>query len=217
MVSALFGLMVGLFARLWLSTLRLSVVVHPSLQAVGNRPWVLALWHGQMMPLLSYRLRRRTVALVSLSRDGELLCWAFSVLGLSNERGSGSRRGAEGRRAMVRRLRGGWDAAFAADGPRGPRREARPGAIASARDAGGVVVPFTAACARSVVLQRSWDQFEIPLPFSRVAVVLGPPLEPHAVGTGELSAAIEAGRALACEVIGVASTNLPVCTREIPA
>src|SRR5262245_16843249 len=174
------GVWVGLLARVWLATLRLTLLVDPALGRVHGRAWSLAFWHGQQFALLRWRRRRPTVALVSLSRDGELQSRALAQVGLTIERGSSSKGGAAGLRAIVRQLRRGLDAAFAVDGPRGPRGVVRcdgggVGAATAARLAKGVVVPTASACASRWVLRRTWDKFELPRPFSRVAVVLGPP------------------------------------------
>src|ERR1700744_6559466 len=75
------GVIGGLLVRLWLATLRVRVVVHPALEAVGDRPWVLAFWHGTQWPLLAWRRRRRTVVLVSLSRDGRMQARALRLQG----------------------------------------------------------------------------------------------------------------------------------------
>ncbi len=114
---------------------------------------------------------------MSFSRDGDLQARALPVLGLAVRRGSTSRGGVRGLAALVRLLRGGMDAAFAVDGPRGPWGVVKPGAAAAARFAGGVLVPLGCAASRSWVLKKAWDRFEIPLPFARVVVSVGSPLD----------------------------------------
>jgi len=200
------GILTGLLARAWLSSLRLTLHVHPSLTAGPRRPRALALWHGHQFALLRWVRTQRVAALVSRSADGELLASALQRLGLFVERGSSSRGGVAGLKAIVRRLRQGLDAAFAVDGPRGPRGVVRSekgsvGAALAARLVGGVVVPMAAACARCHVFARSWDCFELPLPFSRVAVVLGSPLEPDEVSPERLAAAIDEARAEAERIL----------------
>lgn len=213
------GALLGAFVRVWLATLRLTIEVDPALgwdparaprrrpssSARADVPWVLALWHGQQVPLLRWIRRRSTVVLVSLSSDGELLAGALGVLGYDVARGSSSRGGAGGLRGVVRKLRAGSDAALAVDGPKGPRRVVRSqgsevGAASAARLSAGVVVPMAAACSARWVLSRTWDQFELPRPFARVAVVLGAPLTPEEADPTSLGAAIERARA-ASEVI----------------
>lgn len=169
----------GLLARLWLATLRVSVREHPALQKVRLRPWVLTFWHGTQWPLLAWRRRKGTVVLVSLSADGAVQARALATLGLRVVRGSSSRGGASGLVAVVRSMRReGVDAAFAVDGPRGPRGVVKPGAIAAARAAGAVLVPMAGLIRRGVVLKRTWDRFAVAWPFTRVDVVLGAPIEP---------------------------------------
>jgi lysophospholipid acyltransferase (LPLAT)-like uncharacterized protein len=54
------------------------------------------------------------------------------------------------------------------------------------------------AAARGTVLRRSWDRFALPWPFTRVAVVLGAPLDPAAPDAdARLGHAIERANAAA--------------------
>jgi lysophospholipid acyltransferase (LPLAT)-like uncharacterized protein len=175
----LLGILLGLLARLWLATLRVRVVLHPALEAVRDRPWVLAFWHGTQWPLLAWKRRRRTVVLVSLSRDGAMQASALSLQGLRVVRGSSSRDGAKGLARVVRAMRReSADAAFAVDGPRGPIGVVKGGAIVAARATGAVLVPLTGAVRRGIVLRRAWDRFAIAWPFTRVDVVLDAPIDP---------------------------------------
>lgn len=178
--SLLLGIALGVVARLWLATLRVRVVQHPALAPVQGRPWVLAFWHGTQWPLLAWRRRKRTVVLVSLSPDGGLQARALAIQGLRVVRGSSSRGGARGLAAVVRAMkREGADAAFAVDGPRGPCGVVKGGAIVAARATGGVLVPMAGAVRRGVVLRQTWDRFAVAWPFTRVDVVLGPPVDPE--------------------------------------
>ena len=177
----LVGWVLGLVARAWLATLRVTVRVDPALEGAGDRPWVLAFFHGAQWPLLAWRRRRSTVVLVSLSRDGAMQARALELQGLRVVRGSSSRQGARGLGALVRAMRqGGADAAFAVDGPRGPRGVVKGGAVVAARACGGVVVPMASAVRSGIVLRRTWDRFAIAWPFTRVVVALGGPIDPSA-------------------------------------
>jgi lysophospholipid acyltransferase (LPLAT)-like uncharacterized protein len=210
---ATLGTVLGAIARLYLSTLRARVTIDPALDLADPRPFVLCFWHGDQLPLFRWKRRRPTVALVSLSPDGQMQARALRWQGLAVERGSTSRAGARGLFAIVRRLRGQCDVAFAVDGPRGPRHVAAPGARAAARLAGGVLVPMGGAAPRALTLKTSWDQFRIPLPFSRVAVHLGAPILPSA-SLAELEAAIQQACSLAHRSAGmVASGNDAVLRR----
>ena len=139
---------------------------------------------GQLLlasPALQDPNFKRTVVLVSLSRDGALQARALSLQGLRVVRGSSSRGGARGLAALVRTMkRDGADAAFAVDGPRGPRGEVKAGVVAAARATGAVLVPMTGRVHRGMVFPRAWDRFTLAWPFTRVEVVLGAPIEPAA-------------------------------------
>ena len=178
LVHSLIGLLLGAVVWVWLATLRVRVVAHPGLDAVAERPWVLAFWHGTQWPLLAWRRRRRTVVLVSLSHDGSMQARALALQGLRVVRGSSSRGGARGLAAVVRAMRSGADAAFAVDGPRGPRGVVKGGAVVAARAARAVLVPMAGSVRSGIVLHRAWDRFAIAWPFSRVDVTLGNPVDP---------------------------------------
>jgi hypothetical protein len=187
--------LLGVLARLWLATLRVHVSIDPSLGGAADRPWVLAFWHGAQFPVLAWRGRKPTVVLVSLSADGAMQARALAVLGLRVVRGSTSRAGARGLAALIRVMRrDGIDAAFAVDGPRGPRGRVLGGAVAAARASGGVVVPVAGSVRSGVVLARTWDQFAVAWPFTRVDVALGRPIEPAEAGDGGGAIAEEIGR-----------------------
>src|SRR5512141_857935 len=99
MIRRALGLLLGLLVRAWLATLRLTFIVDPALAAARPRPFALAFWHGQQFALLRWARFQRIVALVSRSRDGELVAAALSRLGIASARGSSSRGGAAGLKA----------------------------------------------------------------------------------------------------------------------
>ena len=178
----LVGRLIGVLVRCWAGTWRTECRVAPEL--VVDAQHVFAFWHGQQMPLLAVPRRRPTAVLVSHSRDGALQAGGLGSLGLWVLRGSPSCGGAEGLRRMLGALREGMDAAFAVDGPRGPRYRAKAGAGWVAARSGALLVPVGVAASRRIVLRRSWDRFEIPLPFARVCVFLGAPVSGRCLTRG---------------------------------
>jgi lysophospholipid acyltransferase (LPLAT)-like uncharacterized protein len=69
----------------------------------------------------------------------------------------------------------GWDLAITPDGPRGPRYEAQDGVIATAQLTGLSILPVSYHLNWKIRL-KSWDRFQIPLPFARCNVVFGNPI-----------------------------------------
>lgn len=154
-------------------------------------PRVYAFLHGRQFGLLRLPRPRGMVVLVSHSPDGALQAGALSSLGLTVVRGSPSREASAGLRALVRRLRGGLDGAFAVDGSRGPYGRVKPGVVLAASLAGAAIVPLTFVASRAWVLSRAWDRFVLPWPFARVLLLAGDPI----AAEGARGEALEAVRA----------------------
>lgn len=217
------GRLVGLVARAWLSTLRVTVEVDPALAEGADRPWALAFFHGKQWPLLAWKRRRSTVVMVSLSDDGELQSRAMSTLGFVVVRGSSSRGGARGLARIVRLLkRGEHDAAFAVDGPRGPYGVPKRGIFVAARAADALVVPMGSAIAGGHVFTRAWDRFGLAWPFARVSVVLGAPVTVDASsndtsGPTRLAGAIESANRAAEAILAAPRRSMLPFVRLPPS
>jgi lysophospholipid acyltransferase (LPLAT)-like uncharacterized protein len=76
---------------------------------------------------------------------------------------------------MKRVLESGRAVAFTLDGPRGPARRAQAGAVWLAGATENPLVPFHIEASRHWTL-RSWDQTQIPHPFSATALAIGKPI-----------------------------------------
>jgi len=160
----------ALVLRLWLATLR----VHANVPRIEDKdgPFVLLLWHDRLFTssLIANRfLDRPVTALISTSKDGGWLVAFFKHMGIKAVRGSSSKRGAAALMSLTRAVRGGDHAGVTPDGPKGPRREFKAGAVSLAKLTGR---PFLIMGMnfRSAWTLRSWDQFALPKPFSRVDV-----------------------------------------------
>ena len=207
-VRFVLGYLLGLFVRLWTFTYR--VVVLAPAGTTEHRPSVFCFWHGQQMALVAARRRAcDATVLVSRSRDGEVSAGVMTALGFGVIRGSSSRGGALALRESISALRRGGAALFAVDGPRGPSQVPKPGAAYAASAARAALVPVATAAALRLVLRRAWDGFEIPLPFSRVAVVVGTAVSaPSAVARPELVAlALSECRERAEALVGMPRTR----------
>lgn len=163
------------------------------LEASG-RNYVLAVWHTfvdaalfalHSRDLLIYsdhaRTKRYTRSLAHFTREigiKALESSGFSVLDASRGKQS------VGIRNFIRRIQDGEPALVAPDGPHGPIYRAKPGVVYMAAKADSVVVPVGFACSRRVI-GRNWDDFELPLPFSRTVAIFGEPIVPPEKPTQE--------------------------------
>ena len=141
-----------------------------------RRRYLIAFWHRHLLMMrYAYRGDRMNV-LISRSRDGELVARVIERFGIDTVRGSTSRGGAAGLRALLRAARAGSDVAVTPDGPRGPSRVAQPGVVLAAAATGLPVVPVAWAASRAWTL-GSWDRMPVPQPGARVDFVYGEPIE----------------------------------------
>jgi lysophospholipid acyltransferase (LPLAT)-like uncharacterized protein len=135
-------------------------------------------WHRCLLPAACFfRGRPRTTLLISASFDGELISRTIERMGYKTVRGSSSRAGAGGLRALARAVGNGETAVIPGDGPRGPRYVLKPGIIRLAQLTGLPVNSFYLLPQRAWVM-RSWDALLVPKPFSRVVMVWGRPVAP---------------------------------------
>lgn len=146
-------------------------------------PAIYCLWHNRLAVCMylwrCYRRQerdaRRLAALISASKDGALLAATLERFGVVPVRGSSSRRGAQALVELTSILENGCNVAITPDGPRGPRYQVRPGVVALAQMTGAPIVPV-AANLRGKISFRSWDRFQLPLPFASGEIILGEPL-----------------------------------------
>ena len=138
-------------------------------------PPVMAFWHEQIFLTTYYFRRRPIVVMTSRSFDGEYIARFIQRFGYGAARGSSTRGGVGALVEMARLVRRGCAAGFTVDGPRGPRRVAKTGALLLAKKTGRPVLPF-AVTAESFGRLGSWDRLQIPKPFTRAFVRLAPPL-----------------------------------------
>jgi len=143
--------------------------------SAGER-FIYAFWHQRQVFFTWSHRNVEAAVLVSKSKDGELIAKTMGLSGIDAVRGSSSRGGAVAAREMVEILRSGRDIGITPDGPRGPAREVKEGAVRVAQLAGMPIVPIANALSARIEIARSWDRFQVPLPFGRSVVIYGEPI-----------------------------------------
>ncbi len=121
--------------------------------------------------------RARFTTLIAPGRDGDWATEVVTSLGGRVVRGATERGGTQALSQLLRDLAGNdGPLALVVDGPLGPAGVAKGGAVVCAARSGRPLRPVGAAARRTLVLGRSWSKLWLPLPFSRVVVVVGEPL-----------------------------------------
>ncbi len=149
----------------------------------GKEPVIFCLWHNRLaLSLILFRRyvqarqpQRKLAALVSASRGGGMLARVLELFDVEPVRGSSSRRGSQALRELVSAGKRGCDLAITPDGPRGPCYVVQDGIVSLAQLTGMAIVPASFHLSWKWRL-KSWDRFQVPLPFARCEVQLGEPV-----------------------------------------
>jgi lysophospholipid acyltransferase (LPLAT)-like uncharacterized protein len=162
--------------RLWFATIRLrwsgSEFAGPPR---GRRNAIFVFWHQRLLCFLYTHRGSEGHVLVSRSRDGEIVARLLLGLGFAPVRGSSRRGGAGAVRELLDVVGDGRDVGITPDGPRGPARVCKPGAIYLASRSGLPLVPLSVSYRRFWALQ-SWDRFQLPWPWTSAVVHAGEPI-----------------------------------------
>ncbi len=170
------------FYRALFWSLRIRVENPDRLRQLATRePHIFIFWHNRLLlfPALWHDFllggRQTGAAMISTSRDGELITRFLDRFGLTAVRGSTNRRGSGALRELVGWLKRGYDVGITPDGSRGPCYEIKPGLVLLAQLSGRPLQPISLEYS-SAWRTKSWDRFFVPKPFSRVTFILGEPL-----------------------------------------
>ena len=155
-------------------TSRITIVGEKELERIEKEKQrvIFAFWHGNYTLLLfSFRMKN-AVALVHSSFRGDLMAQLASVFKYRIVRISRHRRSIM---PFIKAIKEGYPGFIAVDGPLGPPRETKAGAIHIARKSGAEIIPLAVQARRGFLLNR-WDNHCIPLPFNDITVSIGKPI-----------------------------------------
>jgi lysophospholipid acyltransferase (LPLAT)-like uncharacterized protein len=177
LVARLVGRAMALYIRLVAATCR------PVGPGVSQDQVVLANWHEHnlVVAAAAHRLRRQPhhVSFSTRTFRGEVMTAMLAGLDAGSvplpaegERAEAARLS----RAMARLGREGASLVVSPDGPVGPYRRAKPGALIVARESGLPLQPWAVSVRPALRLAGRWDRHVVPLPFSRFRVEEGEPI-----------------------------------------
>jgi lysophospholipid acyltransferase (LPLAT)-like uncharacterized protein len=174
------ALLMSCFFKLLFTTLRVRILSvaddAPPYFKDRTRCFVYPVWHDSMVVPIFFRRQPATVALVGAHNDGSYVSTVLKSVGIRSVRGSSSRGGVKALRQLLAETEGAH-IVLTPDGPRGPRRQLKPGLAFLASRTGKVVIPTAFAADQEWRPQGKWTDLMIPKPFSRVFALLGQPIE----------------------------------------
>lgn len=158
-------------------TLRVEVINKDVIEKLENenQNYVLAFWHGTMLlPWFMHR-NKNFSALISMSKDGDLLAkqlkhWNYNVI-----RGSSHKGGEVALGIMIDCAKNNYSIAITPDGPTGPPFQFKAGAVITAKKSQIPLVMAGVGYEKKKQL-KSWDSFQVPLPFSKAKIIYSEPV-----------------------------------------
>jgi lysophospholipid acyltransferase (LPLAT)-like uncharacterized protein len=163
--------------QLLIKSLRFKITGDDSIAQLAKekKNFIAAFWHGSMMVGWYLHHNKNTAALVSQSKDGEVLAktlekWNYKVI-----RGSSSIGGDEALKKMIELLKENYSLAITPDGPRGPIYKMKVGAVISAKKT-GIPLFLVGIGIKKKFRLKSWDAFEVPKPFTKVVAIYSDPI-----------------------------------------
>lgn len=137
---------------------------------------VFAFWHGTMLIPWFLQRDKNFSSLVSQSKDGDLLANVLTKWNYHIERGSSHKGGKEALEMLVEKANNKYSISITPDGPTGPARILKAGAVIIAQRSAIPLVLCGVAYKKKYVFEKSWDKFEIPKLFSKINVVYSDPI-----------------------------------------
>ena len=141
----------------------------------SDKKFVAAFWHGTMLVSWYVFRNRKFAALVSKSKDGELLTKVLKSWNYEVVRGSSHDGGKQAFETIVAKASANQSVAITPDGPTGPPKKMKAGAVVAAKKSGLPLILVAIENTNAYKL-KSWDKFEIPKPFSKVICYFSDPV-----------------------------------------
>ncbi len=162
-------LFLPVFLGPYVKTLKIEVINKPDL----TKPAIYIFWHSKMLVGWHLFKDQRFFALVSQSKDGELLGKLLMSWGYRLVRGSSSKDGRDALNALSVKAKERCSIVLTPDGPRGPSKEIKNGPLILSLESSLPIIPVKIEYHKKKILEKSWDNFEIPLPLSKCDVIYG--------------------------------------------
>ena len=144
----------------------------------NDNPGIFVCWHNRifLLPVLAPKhILKKCSILNSRSRDGQYMADYMTFLGMTSVRGSSSKSGAKALSELKKELDQGQHLLITPDGPRGPLYEPKHGVLWLSSRQQCPIIPVSINF-KSYRALKSWDKMQIPMPFTKVELVIGNPI-----------------------------------------
>ncbi|MFA5097508.1 MAG: DUF374 domain-containing protein [Candidatus Margulisiibacteriota bacterium] len=134
---------------------------------------IFAFWHRASFCLFEANPIKKTAVLTAKGGPGDIFTKAVEVYDIRIVQVPFTENPSQASLTAIKLLgilKEGYSLMLAVDGPKGPAYKIKPGVFFLSKRSGKKIVPVGVAAKRRLVIPFRWDEYFIPLPFSRVAV-----------------------------------------------
>lgn len=157
-------------------TYRIKEYNKPEAEAAIKDGGLILGWHCHLWSIAVALAGHDYTALASRSREGEIISQSLEKLGWKVVRGSSSSGAVSSLKKMLKLVRDKRQLVITPDGPRGPARKIKLGAVMIQQRNGCPIIPVGVANGWKHRFNKSWDNFELPLLFSKIVIYYGEPI-----------------------------------------
>lgn len=136
---------------------------------IPSNPSIVVFWHGYMMPVWKYFAKKNALALVSKSKDGEILSNLLEKWKIKLIRGSSKKEGKQALENLIS-IANQHIVLITPDGPQGPAQEMKAGAFVAAARTELALYLCCVSIKSAFIFNKSWDNFRFPLPFTKITL-----------------------------------------------
>ncbi len=142
-----------------------------------NLPIIFVFWHKKIFVTIYQFKNSGARPLISNSTDGELVSQVAEEFRMKPVRGSSSKGGARAFIKMMHSIKKDKShVLITADGPKGPPEQIKEGTIKLAIKTEAAIIPISWNATKVKIFKKSWDNFEMPLPFGKIVFKFGDPI-----------------------------------------
>jgi len=172
-----YGKIAYYFSRFVNMTMKIEIIKDEKF--IEDKNYAYAFWHDKIfLPMVNMaKMSDKIVNMVSPSKDGQIVATALESYNYKTVRGSSNKDNIKSLVELIRYVKEGYSAGFAADGPRGPKYELKPGIIYLAKKTNIEIVPLGGAYSKKWIVEKAWDKFQFPKPFSKAVYIIGEPIK----------------------------------------
>lgn len=161
------------------STLKFQTEGEKHLESIyksGKVP-IYVFWHNRIFAATYFFRNQNIVVMTSQSFDGEYIARFIQRFGYGAVRGSSTRGGVTALAKMIKLMQKGFATGFTIDGPKGPKYVAKMGACLLSKKTQNPILPLSIECEKFWEIRTTWDNLQIPKPFSRAKVFFAKPIK----------------------------------------